>query len=88
MNVIYSPQRSEQKINYTFDNEIINVELNGKHYATYDFTGLPDGESEIDLETFTPLLAAKRENGVLTVKLLMYYTAEEKEKFEGVAANE
>lgn len=75
-----SPQvRDDNKIWYEIEYQKITATINDIS-DTFDFTGMPDGELELwdnegnwlvetDLEE-VPLVQAKKENGILTVKIL------------------
>jgi len=87
MFIIYSPQRSDSSLSYTFPADgIIEATLDGVT-DRFDFSGLPDGELDVSaLETtldICPVLAARRVNGQLEVKLLKFYgpNAPESERF-------
>ena len=75
-----SPQgRSENKIWYEISENKITVTINDAS-DTFDFTDMPDGELQLEddegnslIETNlseVPILSAKKEDGVLTVKIL------------------
>lgn len=78
MQIKYSPVRSDDVINYTFEGEIITVEHSGIE-DTFDFSGFTDGQSDVsEFETelpFNPIISAKRENGELFVELINYIGA-------------
>jgi len=76
MLIRWSPQRSDRQLSYQFDGETITATLDGET-DTFDFSGLPDGELDVSaLETtldICPVLAARRVNGKLEVKLLKFH---------------
>jgi hypothetical protein len=74
MRILYSPQRSEQEIEYTFNGEVITATLNGVT-DTFDFTGTPDGtmESVGTILPINPIIEAWRDGGVLYVNLLKFH---------------
>lgn len=91
MNILYSPQRSDNNISYTFNGETITCEYEGQA-DTFDFSTVPDGEvsrdenGKLEIETtlsLLPILEAKRELGVLNVTLLYFcgIDASETERF-------
>lgn len=83
MMVLYSPQVSDKEVIYTFNGDIITIELDGIS-DTFDFSDMPDGGLQLysseppfgPLFTTTlpimPILSAKRENGTLQVELLRF----------------
>ena len=84
MRVLLSPQRADRKINYTFGQDIITAELDGKT-DTFDFSQMPDGEM-VEVETtlpINPIISARRVDGVLEVILLNFIgpDATENEKY-------
>lgn len=73
MRVFLSPQVSDMKIEYTFENEVITANYNGE-VDEFDFSGMPDGEMG-EIETtlpVNPILSASKINGILSVELLNY----------------
>lgn len=87
MRVLFSPQVPAvegQQIRYTFDNDVIVVEIDGQT-DVFDFSEMPDGMAT-GIETtlpVNPILSARRTNGVLEVVLLSWVgpDASEEEKF-------
>ena len=90
-----SPQfNNEIKYEYLFEGEVVQVLIGEDVMDTFDFTGFTqDGELDVtSVETtlpLNPILSAKRENGILYVKLLNFIDedATESDKFpdwEGV----
>ncbi|WP_067843567.1 hypothetical protein [Amphibacillus sediminis] len=92
MKVLLSPQRSDDEILYSFNDDVITVYYNGI-VDTFDFSGVPDGQlvltDEDDnslIETslpFNPIELAYKENGILHVKIRYFYkqNATEEERF-------
>ena len=74
MVINWSPQRSDDKLAYSFAGEVITATLNGQS-DTFDFSALPDGEAAQIKSTLPvcPVLAARRVNGRLEVTLLKYH---------------
>jgi len=77
MLVLYSPQRADRSLSYTFPvPDVIEATLDGET-DTFDFSALPDGELDVSaLETtldICPVLAARRVNGKLEVTLLKFH---------------
>lgn len=92
MQILFSPQENEERIEYTFNGEVISITINGVS-ENFDFTGIPNGELELfnqdgsvaietKLDPF-PILSAKKEGGILYVELLNWISgdASKKEKF-------
>ncbi|WP_096269510.1 hypothetical protein [Paucisalibacillus globulus] len=74
MRVLYSPQRNDDKINYSFEKDKIIAEYKGLE-DIFDFSLLPDGKLdyvETTLEV-NPVRAAERINGELQVILLYFH---------------
>lgn len=74
MQILYSPQKSENIILYKFEQDKIEVTLNGVT-DIFDFSDFEDGrmlEVETTLE-INPILEVVRESGNLKVKLLNFY---------------
>lgn len=75
MKILYSPQRSDEKIEYTFENETITATLSGTT-DTFDFSTFPDGQANIEkIDTIlpvNPIVSAERQDGTLYIKLLNY----------------
>lgn len=84
MQVLYSPQRADEKIKYTFNGEVITATFRGKT-DTFDFTNMPNGKAEEINTTLdvNPIVSAERKEGVLYVKLLNFIglDATEEERF-------
>ena len=84
MRVLFSPQRSDQRIVYSFSGETITATI-GEQTDTFDFSQMPDGEM-VEVETtlpVNPIISARRTNGVLEVVLLNFIgpDAPEEERF-------
>lgn len=80
MQYIYSPQRSDDKLQYTFEPDVIHVTLttkSGNEYTdTFDFSTFTEDGVAAEIHTtlpVQPVLSAKREDGELYVKLLHYH---------------
>ncbi|MCT4605843.1 MAG: hypothetical protein N4A64_07020 [Marinisporobacter sp.] len=85
MRILYSPQRSDQKINYAFEEEKISVTLDNIT-DTFDFSAMADGKAKEEIETslsINPIISAERKDGILSVILINYIgkDATKKEKF-------
>lgn len=79
MQILYSPQRSDDTIEYQFQGEKITVTI-GDTTDTFDFSSFPDGIAEIEeIETIlpiNPIISAERVDGELRVVLLYYHGAD------------
>lgn len=85
MRIMKSPQRADEKINYSIENEVITVAFQ-EQVEVYDFSTMPNGiaeEIKSEVFSFNPILSAKREDGVLSVELLNFIGADatEAERF-------
>lgn len=72
--IYFSPQVSERQIEYFFNGEAATAKI-GDVEDTFDFSGLPDGELNMEelIETtlpVCPIISAKRVDGVLHLELL------------------
>lgn len=73
MKVLYSPCRSDKKIKYDINGEIIKVTFQGVT-DTFDFTDTPDGKLD-SVKTnlkINPIISAERVNGELKIVLLNF----------------
>ena len=85
MKIYLIPQFSPNSLTYSFRGDAITVDMDGNK-DTFDFTGMPDGELELDdIETtleHNPIMSAKKIDGILSVELLNWLdrdaTVEEK----------
>lgn len=74
MKILYSPQVSDRKLTYEFNNDVVTATLNGVT-DTFDFSGMPDGIAdsiESEVFDFNPILSAKKENNILYLELINY----------------
>lgn len=76
MKILYSPQRSDVPLSYSFDGETITASQAGQS-DSFDLSGLPDGREAIIESTLAPcpLLSARRESGELIVTLRSHHGA-------------
>lgn len=84
MKVLFSPQRSNQKIQYKFENDKVIATINNVT-DVFDFTNLKD-EMVRNLDTklsFSPVISAIRKNDDIHVELINFIgeNAIEEEKF-------
>lgn len=74
MKILYSPQVSDRKLTYEFNNDVVTATLNGI-IDTFDFSGMPDGIAdsiESEVFDFNPILSAKKENNILYLELINF----------------
>ena len=90
MKILMTPQiREEDKIWYEIEKDVIKATINSVT-DTFDFTDLPDGELQIYDGEFNnlietsldevPILSARKENGVLAVKILFSIDSNEQDE--------
>lgn len=77
MKIIYTPQRSDRKAEYSFSGESITATIKDQS-DTFDFSEMPDGfaDSFDSILDPCPVRSAERINGELTVTLLHWYGAD------------
>ena len=85
MRVLFSPQVREEKIEYKIIEDVVTVTYNDKS-EKYDFSGMPDGIAdsiESEVFEFNPVLSARKESGILYLKLINFIgtDATEEERF-------
>lgn len=85
MEILYSPQFNENKIEYKFDVDIVTITID-EQTETFDFANMPDGKAETiesDVFDFCPVLSAERKEGVLYLEILNFIglDATEEERF-------
>lgn len=86
INLIETPQRADVKVDYIINNDVLTVKMNDI-VETFDFTGLQEGRAEeIIAETLpiNPIIGAEKIGDTVNIKVIRFYTFEEKELFEGV----
>ena len=75
--VFFGPQVSDNKIEYSFNGEIVTITIDGIT-DIFDFSSLPEGQlirddNPQEIETLlpvNPIISAKREDGILHLELL------------------
>lgn len=85
MRILYSPQVSDRKLTYEFNNDVVTATLNDVT-DTFDFRGMPNGVAdsiESEVFDFNPVLSAKKENNILYLELINFIRedATEEERF-------
>ena len=84
INLIKTPQRADIKAIYTIDNDILTVVI-GETEETFDFTGLEEGTAEeiiTEVLPINPIISAEKIGDTVNIKVIRFYTFEEKELFE------
>ena len=84
INLIYTPQRSDIKVKYEIDNDILTVKID-EIEEIFDFTGLAEGfAEEITVEhlPINPIISVEKIGNAVDVKAIRFYAFEEKELFE------
>lgn len=84
INLIYTPQRADIKAEYTVNNDILTIKIDGT-VETFDFTGLEEGiAEEIIAETLpiNPVVSVEKIGDEINVTVIRFYTFAEKEEFE------
>lgn len=81
MRIHFCPIVSTEIIQYEFNDEAIRVIFQEKS-DSFDFKGVPEGQLEkIETEIeVNPVSGAKKENGLLTVSLIIFIDEKEDEK--------
>lgn len=74
MKILYSPQVSDRKLTYEFNNDVVTATLNDIT-DTFDFSGMPNGFAdsiESEVFDFNPVLSAKKEDNILYLELINF----------------
>lgn len=84
INLIETPQRADFKAEYKTNNDILTIKINDTT-ETFDFTGLAEGKAEeivVEILLVNPILSAEKVGDTINIKVIRFYTFEEKELFE------
>lgn len=84
INLIYEPQESNYKAEYTANNDILTVTI-GETTEIFDFTGLEEGIAEeiiVEELPVNPIISAEKVGDILNIQVIRFYGADEKELFE------
>ena len=76
MKILYSPQLSNKKITYSFNSEVVTVDIDGV-VEEFDFSTMPNGRAEKitpEVLSVNPIVEAERIDGVLSLVLINYIT--------------
>lgn len=84
INLIKNPQRADFKVEYLINNDMLTIKTDITE-ELLDFTGLEDGVAEqiiIENLPINPIISVKKEDGIIDIEVIRFYTFEEKELFE------
>ena len=84
INLIYTPQRADIKVEYVINDDVLTVIIDNVT-EIFDFTGFEEGiAEEIIAETLpiNPIISAEKIGDTVNIKVIRFYTFEEKELFE------
>lgn len=84
INLIYSPQRADIKAEYIVNDDILTVKIDDK-VETFDFTEFEEGIAEeiiTEVLPINPIISAEKTGDTVNIKVIRFYTFEEKEMFE------
>lgn len=84
INLSYTPQRADTKVEYIVINDILTVKINQK-METFDFTGLEEGIADeiiTEILPISPIVSVEKTGDTIDIKVIRFYNAEEKELFE------
>lgn len=85
MNILYSPQVSENEMEYSFEGEKVTIRINDIT-ETFDFSVFEEGDILKNIESdlpVNPFIEIKRKEGILSLVLLRFIEedASEEDKF-------
>ena len=85
MKILYSPQLSNKKITYSFNSDVVTVDIDGV-VEEFDFSTMPNGRAEKitpEVLSVNPIVEAERIDGVLNLVLINFITedASQEERF-------
>lgn len=84
INLIKTPQRADIKVEYTINGDILTVTID-EITEIFDFTGFEEGIAEEIIAEhlpINPVISAEKIGDIVTVRVIRFYTFEEKELFE------
>ena len=84
INLIEIPQRADAKVGYEVSNNILTITLDDVKEVV-DFTQFGEGiAEEIEMENISlnPIIKAEKIGDIFNIKVLRFYSYEEKELFE------
>lgn len=86
VNLIYTPQRADIKVEYTINYDILTVKIEDIE-EVFDFTGLEEGiAEEIIAEELpiNPVISAEKIGDIVNIVAIRFYGEDEKHLFEVV----
>ena len=84
INLIKTPQRADMKAEYIVNDDILTVKIDDK-VETFDFTEFEEGIAEeiiTEVLPINPIISAEKTGDTVNIKVIRFYTFEEKEMFE------
>lgn len=84
INLIYTPQRADIKAEYIVNNDVLTVKIDDVE-EVFDFTGLEEGMAEEIIAEdipINPIVSVEKTGDIINIKVIRFYTADEKELFE------
>ena len=84
INLIYTPQRADFKIEYIINNDILTVKMDNVA-ETFDFTGVEEGIAEeiiTEVLPINPIVSAEKIGDTVNITAIRFYGEDEKEVFE------
>ena len=84
INLIKTPQRADMKAEYIVNDDILTVKIDDK-VETFDFTEFEEGIAEeiiTEVLPINPIISAEKTGDTVNIKVIRFYTFEEKELFE------
>lgn len=84
INLIETPQRADIQVEYTINNDILTVKIDDIE-EIFDFTRFEEGIAEeiiTEVLPIDPILSAEKIGDIVNIKVIRFYTFEEKELFE------
>ena len=82
MNILYSPQVSENEMEYLFEGEKVTVRINDTT-ETFDFSVFEEGDILKNIESelpVNPFIEVKRKEGILSLVLLRFINTNDSEE--------
>lgn len=86
INIIYTPQRSDIKAEYSAINDILTIKI-GEIEEIFDFTNLDEGKAEeiiVEKLPINPIISAEKIGDTTDITVIRFYGEREKELFENV----
>jgi hypothetical protein len=86
INLNLTPQRSDLKINYIIDNDVLTVIVD-EIEEVFDFTDFPEGTAEeifTDILPINPIIHVEKFGEDINVEAIKFYSLDEKHLYEEV----